>query len=105
MLKSDVMKKYKNVLLSLGFFILAPVWYFLVFTLLNPYVNAIKFPPSLANEIAVWPYIIFFIMAMFFGSRDSTGTPSVIGRIVLIIGIVVLLIPLLYFYWAAGWSA
>lgn len=98
------MKKYKNVLLSLGFFILAPVWYFLVFTLLNPYVNAIKFPSSLAFDLAVWPYIIFFIVAMFFGSRNNIGTPSIISRIVLIVGIIALSIPLLYFYWASGWS-
>jgi hypothetical protein len=41
---------------------------------------------------------------MFFGSRNNIGTPSIISRIVLIVGIIALSIPLLYFYWASGWS-
>ena len=95
------MKKYKNVLLSLGFFILAPVWPFLLTVTFNIFkVNTNLLSPSLSKDLLVWPYIIFFIMAMFFGSRDSIGTPSVISRIILIVGIIALSIPLLYFYWA-----
>jgi hypothetical protein len=92
------MKKYNNVLLSLGFFILAPVWVFLM-----GYV--FKFSPFDLYGLFLWPYIFFFITGVFFGFKNRAETPTVLGNIILIIGIIALSIPLLYFYWAAGWSA
>ena len=95
------MKKYKNVLLSLGFFILAPVWIFL-----SKYIfNMFNTSPYVADELFVWVYIIFFITGIFFGFKNRAQTPSLLGNIILIIGIIVLLPPLLFYYWAAGWSA
>ncbi len=87
------MKKYKNVLLSLGFFILAPVSFFLLGYVFN-------FPPFNSDKPLVLIYNTLFIIAVFFGLRNMTKTPSVLGNIVLITGTIILLIPLLFYYWA-----
>ena len=98
MLKLDMLKKYQNAFLSLGFFILAPVWIFLMGYVFN-------FSPFDLYKLFLWPYVIFFIIAVFFGFKNRAETPSIFGNTVLVIGTILLLIPLLYFYWAAGWSA
>lgn len=102
------MKINKNVLLSLGSFIAAPVWYALWLFLgkiliINPAQSSV---PRWISSLILWPYFIFFAIGIFFGWKNlKSEKPSVLGNIVTLLGILALFVSIYILGWAAAWSA
>lgn len=100
------MHPYRNVLLSLGFFILAPVWLLLLsfithlFIIMPP-----QAPSAFWNASFTWPYILFLGIGTFFGWKNLKSEHSyMIGNIITILGIILSLGSVAFYFWALSWN-
>lgn len=100
------MKIYKNVLLSLGFFLAAPAWCALFYFIVHIIIYGIAQPniPHWITDFVIWPYFIFLGIGIFFGWKNlKSEKPLLIGHVITILGIIALLISLVIIIVAVGW--
>jgi len=101
------MKKYKNVLLSLGSYVIAFVWYFFW---LSPFsILLAKFiPPTMAplmNKLIIIFYFIFILIGIFLGWKSIKSKESILfGNLIFLIGIIILFASGLFYVWLSAWS-
>ncbi len=101
------MDKYKNVFLSLGFFVVAPLWIFLWLSLgreliMNPPQSHVV--STILYDLYIWPYFIFFVIAIFFGYKNLKADKSIlVGNIITLLEIIALLLSVAYYFWATAW--
>lgn len=101
------MKNNKNVLLSLGSFIAAPVWYILILYigklfLISPTQSSIS--SSVGGALVLCPYFIFLAIGIFFGWKNiKSEKPSFLGNLITLIGVLMLLVSVYIFGLAAAW--
>ena len=103
------MKKYKNVLLSLGFIIAAPAW-FALWLLASPIFFSSPIQSgaysSLLVALIIIPYFVFFAIGIFFGWRNlKSEKPLVLGSIITLLGIAAMLFSVFMILEAMAWSA
>jgi len=99
------MKKYKNILLSLGSYILAFGWYILFISSSSSFSQFVPYKSGdIMNKLVVGVYFLFIIIGLFFGFRNKKQDPSLLGNLILLIGLLFLIGSYLLYSFSAGWS-
>src|ERR1035437_10316213 len=105
------MKKYKNISLSLGFYILAFVWYGFFVYLIGPYWWTL-FPTPESSVIVhtqvclcFLPSLVMIVLGIFFAFKSKTlKESSCLGVFLAVIGLLILVFGLFFFAFFFMWS-
>ncbi|MCX6752149.1 MAG: hypothetical protein NTZ87_01470 [Candidatus Nomurabacteria bacterium] len=99
------MKKYKNVLLSLGSYILAFVWY--IFWIFYSSLFSQPIPSTtgdVVNKLIIIVYFLFIIIGLFFGFRSRKKEPPLASSLIISIGIILLIGSYILYNFYSGLS-
>ena len=99
------MKQYKNVLLSLGSYILAFVWYFIFMSSSSSFSQFVPYKSGdVMNKLVIIVYFLFIIIGIFFGFRSKKKEPALSSSLVILIGLILLIGSYLLYTFYLGFS-
>lgn len=99
------MKQYKNVLMSLGSYVLAFAWYLLFISSSSPFSQFVLYKSGdVMSTLAIVIYFLFIFVGLFFGFKSRKEEPNLINNLITIIGIILLIGSLVLFSFHLGWS-
>lgn len=96
------MKNHKNIILSLGSYLLAFLWFFLWSQFI--YGNTSN-PADAFSFLYVSPYYILLAIGIFFGWKNVQSKKSLVlvSNVITLIGVLVLLASIAYYSWLTAW--
>ena len=99
------MKKYKNLLFSLGSYVFAFVWYIFFISSSSSFSQFVPYKSGdILNKLVIIVYFLFIIIGLFFGFRSKKNEPSVASSLMILIGLLLLLGSYLLYTFYSGFS-
>lgn len=98
--------KNKNTLLSLVFIVAAPLWVWIT-THLSSVPYATSLPAKILKDgfvVYILPYFVLLLVGIFFGWKNlKNKQSSVLSNLITLIGAVMFLGSIVYYFWLLNW--
>jgi hypothetical protein len=102
---STIMKKYKNVWLSLGAYVLVFAWYLFFISPSSSFSQFVLYKSGdVMSTLVIVIYFLFIFVGLFFGFKSRKEEPNLINNLITIIGILLLIGSLVLFSFHLGWG-
>lgn len=99
------MKKYKNILLSLGSYVLAFVWYFIFMSSSSSFSQFVPYKSgNVMNTIVIGIHFLFIIIGLFFGLRSRKEESTLLNNLITLIGLLLLVGSYVLYSFYSGFS-
>ncbi|MBI2627605.1 hypothetical protein HYW72_01610 [Candidatus Nomurabacteria bacterium] len=99
------MKRYKNILIPLGSYLIAFVWYLIFMSSSSSFSQFVPYKSGdIMNKVVISVYFLFIIVGLFFGFKSKTKDSSLLNNLVVLIGLLLLIGSFLLYSFSAGWT-